>query len=87
MNHPMSGAAGRYNPRQRVREIEGFVGHALDDLECERLAVVDALRLVADLAWDSGYRHGFNAASGRGRPSPQVEDEQSGAERPGQEPE
>jgi hypothetical protein len=53
----MSDAARQGKHPERDREIEGIVGQALDDLENDRITVREALRLVAQLAWETGRSH------------------------------
>lgn len=52
----MSDAARHGKHPERDREIERIIGQALDDLESERVTVCEALRLVAQLAWETGRR-------------------------------
>lgn len=41
----------------RKRQCVGLlVGHALDDLEAERIGIVEVLQLVAEQAWMDGMR-------------------------------
>jgi hypothetical protein len=46
------------NHERRDRDIAGLVAQALDDLETGQLDVEAVLGLVAQLAWDAGYRAG-----------------------------
>jgi hypothetical protein len=47
--------------RERRRVVAMLVGHALDDLESERIDIDTALLLVAGRAWVESYRAGLYA--------------------------
>ena len=54
----MSATASSANPEGHDRALDLLISIALDDLEQGNLDVETALRLVAQRAWDQGYRAG-----------------------------
>ncbi|HEY0574495.1 MAG TPA: hypothetical protein VGD73_10355 [Pseudonocardia sp.] len=71
----MSATASSANPEGPNRALDLLIGIALDDLDQGNLDVETALRLVAQRAWDQGYRAGD---ANVGDDYPQVQDNGDG---------
>ena len=67
----MSATASSANPEGHNPALDLLIGIALDDLEQGNVDVETALRLVAQRAWDQGYRAGD---ANLGDDYPQVQD-------------
>jgi hypothetical protein len=71
----VSGTASSANPEAYGPALDLLIGIALDDLDQGNLDVETALRLVAQRAWDQGYRAGD---ANLGDDYPQVHDNGDG---------
>jgi hypothetical protein len=67
----VSATASSANPEGHDRALDLLISIALDDLDQGNLDVETALRLVAQRAWDQGYRAGD---ANLGDDYPQVQD-------------